>query len=163
VNSYDILKYGQLTLLHELEEFPQDAVLKGGACGYWSVKDIIAHLASYEVVLVDVLRGFTGMPGGARLAEYLEQRATFNDIQVDQKRKSCSLAEVLDELNHAHAQVMDLILQVPEAEARRPGSLPWYGDEYALEDYLVYQFYGHKREHSAQIAAFRDLVVAGKD
>ena len=69
---------------------------------------------------------------------------------------------MLDELNQAHAQVLELIQQVPEAEARRPGTLPWYGAEYALEDYLVYQFYGHKREHSAQIAAFRDLVVAGK-
>ena len=55
MNSFDVLKYGQLTLLHELEEFPPEAVLRGGACGYWSVKDIIAHLASYEVILVDVL------------------------------------------------------------------------------------------------------------
>ena len=113
------------------------------------------------MVLVDVLNGSLGKPVGARLAEYLKQRQEFNDIQVD-RRKDCSLAEVLDELNQAHAQVLELIQQVPEAEARRPGTLPWYGAEYALEDYLVYQFYGHKREHSAQIAAFRDLVVAGK-
>ncbi len=26
----------------------------------------------------------------------------------------------------------------------------------ALDDFLVYAYYGHKREHSAQIAAFRD-------
>ena len=161
MNSFDVLKYGQLTLLHELEEFPREAVLRGGACGYWSVKDIIAHLASYEVILVDVLNKSLGKPVSGRLAEYLEQRREFNDIQVD-RRKNCSLAEVLDELNQAHAQVLELIQQVPEADARRPGTLPWYGAEYALEDYLVYQFYGHKREHSAQIAAFRDLVVAGK-
>jgi hypothetical protein len=30
--------------------------------------------------------------------------------------------------------------------------------EYALDDYIVYAYYGHKREHSAQIAVFRDLV-----
>ena len=29
---------------------------------------------------------------------------------------------------------------------------------YALDDVLVYMYYGHKREHSAQIAAFRDRL-----
>ncbi len=38
------------------------------------------------------------------------------------------------------------------------GTLPWYGMEYALDDFIVYTFYGHKREHSAQIAAFGDLL-----
>jgi hypothetical protein len=28
--------------------------------------------------------------------------------------------------------------------------------EYALDDVLIYMYYGHKREHSAQIAVFRD-------
>jgi len=41
---------------------------------------------------------------------------------------------------------------------RQAGTLPWYGLEYALDDFLVYAFYGHKREHSAQIAAFRDRL-----
>ena len=31
--------------------------------------------------------------------------------------------------------------------------------EYSLEDFIVYTFYGHKREHSAQIAAFRDRLA----
>jgi len=30
---------------------------------------------------------------------------------------------------------------------------------YALDDFLVYAYYGHKREHSAQIAAFRDRLL----
>jgi proline iminopeptidase len=31
--------------------------------------------------------------------------------------------------------------------------------EYALDDFIVYNYYGHKREHSAQIAVFRDRAV----
>jgi hypothetical protein len=30
--------------------------------------------------------------------------------------------------------------------------------EYALDDFIVYQYYGHKREHCAQIAVFRDKL-----
>ena len=39
---------------------------------------------------------------------------------------------------------------------RENGTLPWYGAEYSLDDFIVYTYYGHKREHAAQIAAFRD-------
>ena len=46
MNAVDILKYGQQTVLHTLEEFPEAAVDTPGACGVWSVKDILAHLAS---------------------------------------------------------------------------------------------------------------------
>ena len=44
---------------------------------------------------------------------------------------------------------------------RQVGTLPWYGAEYALDDYLVYAFYGHKREHSGQISVFKDHLPKG--
>lgn len=55
MNAVDILKYGQQTVLQTLEGFPEAAVETPGACGTWSVKDIIAHLASYEHALADML------------------------------------------------------------------------------------------------------------
>ncbi len=58
MNAVDILKYGHLTVLQTLDGFPESAWDTQGACGVWSVKDIIAHLASYEQVLVDVLTSF---------------------------------------------------------------------------------------------------------
>ena len=36
---------------------------------------------------------------------------------------------------------------------------PWYGGEYSLEDQLVYRYYGHQREHCAQVEVFRDRLV----
>jgi hypothetical protein len=42
----------------------------------------------------------------------------------------------------------------------KPGTLPWYGPEYALDDFIVYSYYGHKREHSAQINVFRDQLAS---
>ena len=52
---------------------------------------------------------------------------------------------------------LDALLRVPAATLRQPGTLPWYGAEYAVDDLIVYTAYGHKREHSAQIAVYRDL------
>jgi hypothetical protein len=36
---------------------------------------------------------------------------------------------------------------------REVGSIPWYGPEYSLDDLVVYQMYGHKREHDPQLSA----------
>jgi hypothetical protein len=51
---------------------------------------------------------------------------------------------------------MTLVAQIPAETLRATGTIPWYGPEYALDDLITYMYYGHKREHSAQIAVFRD-------
>ena len=50
---------------------------------------------------------------------------------------------------------MNLLDDIPIEELREVGTIPWYGLEYSLDDLIVYMFYGHKREHSAEIAVFR--------
>lgn len=155
MNATDILKYGQQTVLQAIDGFPETAWETPGACGVWSVKDIIAHLASYEQVLVDILSTFTGGGATPALKAYIEPGGQFNDSEVN-RRKEKTAQDILAEFNDAHTQVMALIVNIPIETLRRDGTLPWYGMNYALDDVLVYMYYGHKREHSAQIAAFRD-------
>ena len=155
MNASDILKYGQGTVLQTIEGFPESAWETPGACGVWSVKDIIAHLASYEHVLVDVLTTFVSSNSTPYLSKFTDPDGNFNDLEVA-GRKGKSVKEVLDEFNDTYAQVMSLIARIPVETFRQAGTIPWYGLEYALDDYIVYAYYGHKREHSAQIAAFRD-------
>jgi hypothetical protein len=157
MNATDILKYGQLTVLQTLEGFPETELETAGACGVWSVKDIIAHLASYERVLVDILTTFTGGGPTPALNAYIEQGGQFNDIEVS-RRKAKTMQDILAEFHDTHAQGMSLISNIPSETLRQSGTLPWYGMSYALDDVIVYMYYGHKREHSAQIAAFRDQL-----
>jgi hypothetical protein len=42
---------------------------------------------------------------------------------------------------------------------RSTGTIPWYGEQYSIEDLIVYQYYGHKREHVAQIWVYRDHLA----
>lgn len=81
----------------------------------------------------------------------------FNDIEAA-KRKDLLLRDVLSEYNETQAQTMILAQQLSAQTWTAAGSLPWYGPEYSLDDYIVYSYYGHKREHSAQIAVFRDTL-----
>jgi uncharacterized damage-inducible protein DinB len=157
MNATDILKYGQLTVLQTIDGFPETAWETPGACGVWSVKDILAHLASYEEVLVDILSGFVGRHPTPSLDRFTGLGSQFNDTEVE-RRKARTVKEILDEFNDAHAQVMSLAAKIHPEQSRQAGTLPWYGLDYSLDDVLVYMYYGHKREHSAQIAAFRDRL-----
>ena len=157
MNATDVLKYGQLTVMQAIDGFPEMAWETPGACGVWSVKDIIAHLASYERVLVDILTTFTGGGSTPALNSYVEMGGQFNESEVS-RRKAKTIQDILTEFNDTHVQVMSLLVSIPSETLRQSGTLPWYGREYALDDVLVYMYYGHKREHSAQIAAFRDRL-----
>jgi len=155
MNAVDVLKYGHRTALGTLEGLPESEWEKAGVCGWWSVKNIIAHLTSFELVLVDILKTFLGENVAPTLQLYSDP--AFNDKQVD-LRKDRSPTETLAEFNQAHAEVMSLIVQVPLEQRRRVGAIPWYGEEYDLEDLIAYMYYGHKREHSAQINVFKDTL-----
>jgi uncharacterized damage-inducible protein DinB len=157
MNAHDILRYGHQTVLDTVDEVPADEWETPNVCGVWSVRQIVAHLASFEQVLAEVLASF--VDGGP--TPYLDQfRAlgdTFNDVQVPQ-RDHLSPDEVLGEYREMHDHNVALTTGIPRGRFREEGTLPWYGAEYSLDDFIVYTFYGHKREHSAQVAVFLDLL-----
>jgi hypothetical protein len=161
MNTESILKYGHETVMSTLNGLPQAAWETPGVCGIWSVKEIIAHLASFEHMLADVLRSLLGEKATPTLDKFLMDAQLFNDTEVA-ARRDMSADEVLAEYNEAQARAADLLTQIPYESRRLNDALPWYGDEFDLEDFIAYTFYGHKREHSAQIAAFRDGLAAGE-
>ncbi len=164
MNATDIIKYGHSFFLNTFDGLPEADWQIPGVCGVWSVKDIVAHLAAYEGLLVEVLHQLLGRDQPQPLMKSMANQAglDFNDYQVEQ-RKSQSISAVLNEYNTAHAEVVALIDRIPVAKRREVGALPWYGAEYDLEDFLVYTYYGHKREHGAEIAAFRDRFTKGNE
>lgn len=169
MNASDILRYGHATVLRAIDGLAEAEWATGGVCGVWSVKDIIAHLTSYELVLQEVLSSFqvdSAMPSASpgtsatpMLNAFIEPSGQFNDTQVA-LRSSYSHTDVLAEYTSTYEQVAALAAQLPAETFRQAGTLPWYGLEYALDDFIVYAFYGHKREHCAQIVVFRDRLAS---
>lgn len=158
MNILDVMKYGHRTVMDTLEGLSQADWETGGVCGVWSVKDVLAHLASYEDLLIDVLTTLTDESGEAStytLDRFKKAGRAFNDEEVALRRgmtPGATLADYCDSTDRA----MELMRLVPADRRRENGLLPWYGAAYDLEDFITYQYYGHKREHSAQIAVFRD-------
>ena len=161
MNAKDILMYGNRTLMMTIEDVPEVKWETKGVCGVWSVKEIIAHLTSFEQILVEVLNIFHGKEPGPHLKSWGESGQNFNDVQVS-KREKMSWSEVLNEYESVHAQTMKLVAQFSPETLRQVGTIPWYGPEYALDDLIVYAFYGHKREHCAQINVFKDKLAGKK-
>jgi uncharacterized damage-inducible protein DinB len=157
VNPFDVMRYGHLTVLGAIEGLPDEEWDEGCVCGVWSTRQIIAHLASYELLLEDVLRALVEDAESPRLEQYLASGEAFNDEEVA-KRNARSVRETLEEYSAAYEAVAAIASQVPAHTWNEVGTLPWYGGEYSLDDWVVYQFYGHKREHTAQIAVFRDRI-----
>ena len=158
MNAIDVMKYGHFTVLGAIERLPEEHWNDTGVCGIWSTREIIAHLASYELVLGDVLQGVATSTSSPALDNYLAQGGDFNDAEVG-RRRGQSLSETLDEYTRAYEQVAKVAPAIPPETWRQVGTLPWYGDEYSLDDWVVYQFYGHKREHCAEIAVFRNRLA----
>jgi uncharacterized damage-inducible protein DinB len=157
VNAPDILKYGHQTVLDAVSGLDEDTWMTPNLLGVWSIKDIVAHLASFEQVLVEVLRSFSEDVPTPTLDRF-RSSSTFNDDEVT-ARQGRTASEVLHEYQQAALQVMELIGTVPEEARRRAGTLPWYGAGYSLDDLIVYAYYAHKREHCAQIKLLRKQLV----
>jgi hypothetical protein len=156
----DLYEYGHQSFVSAIDNLPDDAWEIPGACGDWSVKEVVAHLASFERVLVEVLQSLRGATSETpMLKRFIYEFAQFNEDEVF-KRRHDRVGAIFAEYITAYEQANTLLASTPQYKLTQPGLLPWYGDDYDLEDFITYNYYGHKREHSAQIVAFREIFTA---
>ncbi|MBI3573265.1 MAG: ClbS/DfsB family four-helix bundle protein [Candidatus Kerfeldbacteria bacterium] len=131
-----------------------------GVTAQWSVKDVIAHLASYEHLAEEVLGQALNASTPTPFLQAMGQDYEGFNTKQTAERQDWPWAKVIEEYQQTHDRVMGLITQVPPEKLREVGTIPWEGKEYSIDDYLVYAHYGHKREHAAQIKRWRQ--AAGK-
>jgi hypothetical protein len=155
MNPLDILRYGQRDIDGRIERL-QPADWEAIALGTWTTKDLVGHLGAFEVRFVDILLMFLGEEPASGL--WREAVATFNDDQAAIRRE-WPVDTIVSELRDAHAAIMALVPRIPPERWREVGTIGWYGPEYALDDLVVYQMYGHKREHGPQLDAVLERSV----
>jgi len=149
MNVIDVLMYGQRTIVRTMERYrPED--WSKIALGVWTSKDLLGHLGAFEVRFADVLATFVDAPVVSGLLE--ADPKTFNDDQAA-IRAAWTIEQITDEFLTAHERVMTHARVIQVDRWREVGTIPWYGLEYALDDLVVYQMYGHKREHDPQLSA----------
>jgi uncharacterized damage-inducible protein DinB len=154
MNATELLDNCHLMMLQALDDLPDEEWDVPGVSGDWSVKDILAHLVSYEYLLIDVLNSTLGNSSTMHLSHFIHHRDTFNDEEVE-KRRYDTAQHVLDEYNDVQVETTSLLASIPSETLQKAGIVPALGEERSPNDF-VNIVSKHTNEHRAQIEAFRN-------
>jgi uncharacterized protein (TIGR03083 family) len=132
-----------------------------GPDGGWSVKDHLAHLATWENMLVALLEGKPiNTAFGISRAEYdaLESTDALNAI-ITEQHKGHSLDEVMRRFEETHTRLVALIGALPDEELLKPitSFQPDDPDERPVLRKIIGDTYEHYAEHLPWIEA----ILAG--
>ena len=156
MNTSELLEKAHMMVIQTVDGLPELQWDAPGVCGNWSVKDIIAHLASYEHVILDVLSTFTGKEPTPYVLRFISQTQQFDDSEVE-ARKYATAQQVIDEYQDTQVQTTSLLEQIAPETIQQSGAMPWYQQDLSLADFIN-RMYEHTREHCDQIARFHNKV-----
>ena len=110
---------GLKELLADLDE---KQMTQSGACGKWSVKDILAHLHEWHSMALSWYEvGLTGQ----RAAIPAPKDIPALNKRIYEKHKSRPLKQVLAAFEESHRKMTNLVDSLSEKELLTPGYLPW--------------------------------------
>lgn len=153
MNAPTILFYGNKTVEDSIRTLTAQEWTTVGATSAWTPKDVIAHLTSYELLLEEALGHEVDGRAMALIDRMGKSEASFSDTEVA-ARKDAPVDAALKEYREATERVAALAAKIPAERFREVGTIPWYGAEYSLDDYIVYAIYAHKREHMGMLRLF---------
>lgn len=117
-----------------------------GVMDGWSVKDILAHVTTWEE---EALRYLPIIMDGGRTPRYSQKYGGIDafNAQMAEKKGDLPLAEVLRQLEETHRRLIDYVRGVPEEHIR---------EETRFRRRLRLDTYSHYPEHARAIRAWRE-------
>jgi hypothetical protein len=116
----------------------------------WSIKDMLAHIASWHHRLLMWLDAAIGNGEPAISGpDNVEEMDALN-AQFYQENKSRPLDEVLTDFRTTHQQIMDIVQAIPEDDLISPNRFAWLKGE-PLWQVIAGDTFEHYREHIKQI------------
>jgi hypothetical protein len=127
----------------------EEELLKPGVTGQWSVKDIIAHVTTWEG---ETLKHLSGMLKGKKYPRY---SVTYGGIdafnaQKTAENKSLSLPEVVRRQDKVHRRLIHFIETVPEE---------FLDSKTRFRHRLRMDTYSHYPKHAAAIGKWRNKMT----
>jgi len=126
-------------------------LLEGGVAGDWSVRDIIAHVTTWEE---EALKYLPLIMTGGRAPRYSVSYGginVFNRLMTERKR-GLSISEVLREQEEIHRRLVEFILGAPEELFVR---------ETRFRHRLRMDTYSHYPKHTEAIRRWREVREVG--
>ena len=128
-------------------------MITSGVTGDWSVRDILAHVTTWEQ---EALTHLPTILQGRKPPRYSVTYGGINGFNrtMTEKKKALTLAEVRHELEDIHRQVIALIESVSEDQLRT---------ETPFRHRLRLDTYSHYPKHSQAIRRWRAQQAGGED
>jgi Protein of unknown function (DUF1706) len=117
-----------------------------GVTGYWSVKDMIAHVTWWEE---EALKHLPLIIKGGRPPRYSIQYGGIDafNAQMTEQTRSLSLSDVLRQLDETHRRLIDYVQSVPEEP---------FTQETRFRRRLRLDTYSHYPKHAKAIREWRE-------
>jgi len=122
-----------------------------GVTGDWSVKDILAHVTTWEE---EALKYLPLISKGGRPPRYITYGGidAFN-AQMSEQKRGLALADVLRQLDETHGRLIDYVQSVPEAHFTR---------ETRFRRRLRLDTYSHYPIHARAIREWRERSAGSR-
>jgi hypothetical protein len=127
-------------------------LLEPGVTGAWSVRDIIAHVTTWDEEALKHLPSILEGETPPRYSVTYGGIDAFNALMTKRK-ESLSLAEVLRQLDDVHRRVVGVIERAPEDQLTR---------ETRFRRRVRLDTYGHYPKHAAAIRRWRERARTGE-
>jgi hypothetical protein len=124
---------------------PDEALLEPGVVGDWSVKDVLAHVNTWQEEALAHLPVIAAGGTPPRYATTFGGIDAFNARMAERKR-DLSLSDVRHRLDETHRRLVELIWRAPEDQLAR---------ETRFRRRLRLDTYGHYRLHARGIREWR--------
>jgi len=152
------IKEHHAQLLAALEGIPEEAMRKRPVVEWWTIKDLLGHIAMWEHVAIQFIAEYkqTGVPQPLGI-ENDEQVNAYNKRGAT-IRRDWSLARVRAEFDATYRDLLAAIESLSDADLSAPLPDPW-DKETTLEKLIAINSYEHIPEHIAQIEQWRSGAV----
>lgn len=124
---------------------PEERLAEPGVAGDWSVKDILAHVTTWEQ---EAIKYLPLILEGGRPPRYSTKYGGIDafNAQMAERKRSLSLSEVLSQLDETHRRLIDYVQTVPEEH---------FTQETRFRRRLRFDSYRHYSEHAKMIQEWR--------
>lgn len=125
---------------------PDEALVRSGACGPWSIKDVMNHVAAWQEatlhVLPELLQGHKLPAGQYNIAKFNQR-----NFAADKDR---TLVSSRRRLSRSRRQLLAFLTTLPESQMLDLKS--------RVGTWVKYATYGHYDEHLVGLQEFRDRL-----
>jgi uncharacterized protein (TIGR03083 family) len=148
------LRAARKDLLESLEGVGEEDKLRPNAVEKWSIKDLLAHIASWDEEVLRVIQAFAMQPE-PRFSYSISERSDFAGWNSDQieLRKERTLEQVQIEFRNARRDLIQVVEGLTDQVLMRPKMTSWGKVRTGFE--LLAEMVQHDSEHTKDIRSWR--------